>query len=348
MNVSGRQQRSGQNRRTRGSLSFYLTLLIGLIAMVPVSRAMAQVDDTIPTVAVTCPNCFTFAQLQARASSYLVQWANSTPPGHRPGTYIRACTEMSYDHAAGEPIYWNYPTCTTAIVISVGNPISGAFAFGLYNTDSGTAVVYPGSLQDTLDAMDFDSKTLGRATKNEPIPLPPNFGPGDVDEVLINALRSEIPPDPNRPLPSRDWGSVWSNFWTNFPDFELPLVYFFIDQQGDSVKVHLNGTVTVVYANGWTEKFQLINQHGSIGWQRVSGSLRDPQGKDPNAPTPTQPPSTQTGAGVGFQDYVGDFINVIPIFYEPWSFADRAGHVEIQQIYEGFNGGGDRTFFYQF
>lgn len=100
-------------------------------------------------------------------------------------------------------------------------------------------------------------------------------------------------------------------------------------QQGKHYWIYQGDTITIKYSNGYTEKLRLINPASAIKWQRVEGTLRDANGRDPNSPNPTTsaaPHGNQTFT----YTYGGNTLTVsyVPVVYNvPGSRLTRQGVV---------------------
>lgn len=202
------------------------------------------------------------------------------PCHHSAQMPIRPC-----DRPASSSKMWvpDRPSCTTALVVSVANPLSGPFK--LSQIDRGTVVVQAVDLLDTLAALDFDNRVFGRAMKQLSITLPDNFSPSDEDVILSGAISGELILLPGTTSTS------WWHFFTSLPSLELVSNEYIVVSTGQRVRIFVGATITVKFSNGYTAKYKLVNIHSSIQWQLVPGSLRDQDGNEPNA----APASAPTG-----------------------------------------------------
>jgi hypothetical protein len=98
--------------------------------------------------------------------------------------------------------------------------------------------------------------------------------------------------------------------------------------------VYIGDTIKIKYGNGFTETWKLVTPLSTYKWQRVPGTLRDADGRDPNQPNPTTSTATygeQTIVRTGNGNTL-TFRSVPVIYNVPGSRIDRRGVVTIVTI----------------
>jgi hypothetical protein len=145
-------------------------------------------------------------------------------------------------------------------------------------------------------------------------------------------------------------GGVGMDFWHGLTNFGQFAYQYVLDlQNGIQYKVFLNDDITFQYSDGWTEKWQFLGTvGGSVQWQEVPNSLKDPNGNPPSSSGSPPPPTTsnttpQSGGGEGIQDPIYGLITMDPLLPDIIYNGGPGGVV----IYEPPVGGGDGVTSYE-
>jgi hypothetical protein len=132
---------------------------------------------------------------------------------------------------------------STIVVISTTYPISGTFTVG-----GGCYTVTPPGTTTNMSTGAFDARMFARGAM-PPIKIPVGHNP-DAIEFAIEDIQAVLP---TTSLPPGY--TLWHGL-TNFPQ----VVYYTVvnAQTGQTFQVYVGDTITVQYADGWTEKFKFL------------------------------------------------------------------------------------------
>jgi len=132
----------------------------------------------------------------------------------------------------------------------------------------------------------LDNSIFARATKFAPIHAP-DLTYNEEDEIILQYIETQLTETGGTGL------SIWHGL-TNFPQI---VWYIMVDlQTGQSFQVYVGDTITIQYANGYSEQWQFLGpEAGSIQWKRVENTLML-KGK-PVTPPSTKPAASIPGAG---------------------------------------------------
>lgn len=326
------------NNRYRSAIMILLVLFLGIV---PVRAAQATpAGPSIPLLTVSCPGCNSFTALWVRGDQYLNEWLHRTPPGHPAGSYVRPGQQTRYDSWQGELVIEASWQSTVVLVVSEAYPLSALIEFT--EIRDGYSRTWPVGAPSNLAARDLDSRLFGRATKLDPIELPSGLTPGDGPEGISPEISRTLVP---LAVPAQ------LDFWhalTQLPELRLVKFAFQVNwpghpSHGQQVWVFAGDTITVKYANGYTEKWKLVNLSSSIAWQRVEGTLRDQNGNDPSRPAAAVPAGPQAEVNVNWTG-VGQLPlgwSAIPVVFNP---SLPRGTVIIETLSRGGFGSGGSLF----
>lgn len=310
----------------------YRALAMLLWTVVCTGSAWAQTEDAAPSVTLSCPNCTTWSQMQSVANNYFNQYKNVTPPGFPAGKKMRPCV-WSWWSPIGEPVEYYYPNCSVAVVISTTYPLTGSFEFS--RLDDGVVTTQGLHTPNDVSLREFDNYLTARSAKLPPINIPSTLNHTDPPELLTQYLQTQLTPT----VP----GQIDTEFWHGILNQgQFVRVRFNNAQTGQSYWIYVGDSITVQYANGYTEKFKFVSFASTAAWEKVEGSLRDQNGRKPSDPNPDTNESNASAVEYSTSGSGGDVFTflAVPVEYNvPGSRIDRQGVVFITQIVQSPFGG---------
>ena len=302
----------------RGAIA--LCVIFGALSSSSMATPVPQ-PWTILVAPVPCASCNSLATLQSAALQYAQTWYGATPTGF-PATFGSGINNQKIPQIS---------TGTVLMVTSSSYPISGTFTVGL------TRVVHPVCCTVTpvntttdISTGTLDSRIFARATV--PTVTTTFTHTPDAPELVIQDIQTNMVAA----------AGIGYNLWhgiTNFPQVAYQMV--FDAQTGKTYQIYIGDTITVQYSDGWTEKYTFLGTAGgTLQWQVVPDSLRDPSGNPPS--TSTTVPSTSNSTEVSGGEYSFNWtygpITVVPLL--PNDGSGPKGIVTVEPIGGGGGGGG--------
>lgn len=252
----------------------------------------------IPIVVTTC-QCSTFAQLESSALQYATKWLGKTPPGF---------PTIGYS-ASGYGTLEVLPT-TQVMISSSTYPLSADFVFDDNHSYPVGYLVTPIDASNDTGARAFDNEVHGRAADIPPLHIPTAYPPGSVTADVIGYAQTQL----------YAVGGPQVDFWhglTNIGQFVY--VSIFDAQTGQTYKLYVGDSVTFVYSNGYTEKFEYLGPTLSIMWQEQTNTLRDANGNVPGKSPPAGSANSNAGASIdwSYYDTGGDSTTIYIYPFQP-------------------------------
>jgi hypothetical protein len=190
------------------------------------------------------------------------------------------CTTVTDMLDAANSAYTTLPNQSIALMTSLNEPVSAYLKLSCSPPGKGGGCEWVLITATNADAAALDNQTFARAAKLTPVVTPSTITYGEVDEVIIQYIQTQLVQD--GPTGINAWHLLTGGF-PNVQWFQVTDI-----QTGQVVDLYIGDTITVQYPGGYSEQWQFISGTDTVKWKRVPNTLML-NGK------PVTPPSTTPG-----------------------------------------------------